>query len=578
MTPASFEELFPGKIPRESQVHIQELSEQLTCPAVILIEAPMGEGKTESAFQLADQLAAMAGQRGFYLGLPTQATSNQMFGRVCSFLEQRFRNDGPITTLLTHSHATLSPEFLTLLEKGRLFSELSAIGEEAEDGLIATSWFVRSKRGLLAPFAVGTVDQSLMSALITKRVFVRLFGLAGKVLIIDEVHAYDTYMSTLLDRLLEWLGALHSSVVLLSATLPAARRNALLESWARGAMADDSMAVAFAPYPRITTRTLTGKFCSSKLPTSSRSMRQLTVNRLAETSITSFLGQGLKDGGCAAIICNTVAKAQQLFALLERELDGFSRDADFPITLFHARFPFEERQQIEQAVFEAFGPSGNRPHRSVLVATQVVEQSLDLDFDLMISELAPIDLLLQRSGRLHRHSRFRPPGMKSPKISIIMPEMNEETGVPVFGRANSRVYHPYILLRTWLTLQNLDIIQTPQDIEALIEGVYYETIPELVTEQILKELRIQRASLIEDLNAARNEAANRFLPRPAADTPLWEFTANALEEDRPDLHDRLRAMTRLTDDSVQVVCLFGSPNSAFLDFAHRDGIEVCPDV
>jgi CRISPR-associated endonuclease/helicase Cas3 len=563
-----FELLFPGKQPRESQARIEVLAGELSEPAAILIEAPMGEGKTEAALLLADRLAAVAGQRGFYFGLPTQATSNQLFTRVCEFLDQRYHGTAAVPAILAHGHASLSPEFLNLLEKGRLFLELSSIGEEGTEGVFAASWFVQSKRALLTPFGVGTIDQALMASLITKHVFVRLFGLSGKVLVIDEVHAYDAYMSTLLERLVEWLGALRCSVVLLSATLPVARRNALLQAWAEGATGKPGAEIEIKDqrYPRVSLIRACGAVDSFALPVSERSHRSLGLRWLGWDSLAATLIDLLSGGGCAAVICNTVSQAQATYCDLRRVFDQ-QPEVDRPeLDLFHARFILEDRQRIEKRVFERFGPGdGTRPGKAVLVATQVIEQSLDLDFDLMVSELAPVDLLLQRSGRLHRHQRdARPQRLADPCLWIIDPGCTE-AGIPDFGRRNSGVYQPYILLRTWMALRCKGAVSLPDDVEELIEGVYGSSIGS-PTEAVRREaLERMKSAMDKDIANAAQEAKNRFLPKPHGDEPLSRFTANPLEEDNPEVHQRLQAVTRLADASVQAICLFGDPARPSLD-------------
>jgi CRISPR-associated endonuclease/helicase Cas3 len=567
-SPSLFGLLFPGKEPRKSQARIEFLARELTEPAAIFIEAPMGEGKTEAALQLADRLAAVTGQRGFYFGLPTQATSNQMFARVRDFLQGRYRGSAAVPMILAHGHASLSPEFLDLLTKGRVFSDLASVGEDATEGAFASSWFVQSKRGLLTPFGVGTIDQALMASLITKQVFVRMFGLAGKVLIIDEVHAYDAYMSTLLQRLIEWLGAMRCSVVLLSATLPVARRNALLQAWAEGATGKPASQVNVKDqkYPRVSLVGASGATESFALPVSERSRRLLRLGWLGHDTLAPTLIDLLSGGGCAAVICNTVSQAQEAYCDLHRAFDQ-QPEGDRPeLQLFHARFVFEDRLRIEQAVVERFGPGqAARPEKAVLVATQVVEQSLDLDFDLMISELAPVDLLLQRSGRLHRHQRnTRPNRLANPWLWIIDPGCHDN-GIPDFGRRNIGVYQRYILLKAWISLRQRTDVQLPDEVEELIESTYGNR-PEGYADDALREaLESAKSSMDIELANAGQEAKNRFLPKPAAEEPLSKFTANALEEDNPELHQRLQAVTRLADPSVQVVCLFGDPARPSLD-------------
>jgi CRISPR-associated endonuclease/helicase Cas3 len=564
-TESSFSSLFPGKRARPSQEKIEQIANGIEQPAAVLIEAPMGEGKTEAALQLADRFAGRAGARGFYFALPTQATSNQLFSRIAEFLEHRY---GAVPLNLAHGHASMTPAFLDLLERGRLYADLASVGDQRGDAVFAAAWFVQSKRALLAPFGVGTVDQALMASLITRHVFVRLFALAGKVLIVDEVHAYDAYMSTLLERLLEWLGALHCSVVLLSATLPLARRNALLEAWGRGAggQAQFHIQIADQRYPRVSLIRADGVAITAGLPVSDCSRRALLLDWLPPSRLVPALLDLLDDGGCAAVICNTVSRAQATFDELRHALAALPLEDRPELELFHARFVLEDRQRIEQRVFSRFGPdSPARPHKAILVATQVVEQSLDLDFDLMISEMAPIDLLLQRSGRLHRHSRnSRPAKLAAPCLRIMEPDV-DASGVPGFGGGTGKVYQPYILLRTWAALCERTSIQLPDDVEELIEAVYDSARECPGDEAFQSALSAAQATMTKDREKAKAEAESRYIHRPAAAMSLCSFTANPLEEDNPEVHAKLRAVTRLAEPSIDVVCLFGDLSQSFLD-------------
>jgi CRISPR-associated endonuclease/helicase Cas3 len=192
----TFHSLF-GFSPRPLQEAAVELADRLLTPALVIVEAPTGEGKTEAALYLADAWLRRAKQRGIYVAMPTQATSNQMLGRVRHYLAQRY-TERQANLLLLHGNAAWSEELNEL--------RLAAVDEESESTVVAHSWFLlNKKRALLAPFAVGTVDQALLSVLQTKHFFVRLFGLSHKTVIFDEVHAYDTYMATLFRHLLRWL-------------------------------------------------------------------------------------------------------------------------------------------------------------------------------------------------------------------------------------------------------------------------------------------------------------------------------------------------------------------------------------
>ena len=386
----------------------------------------MGEGKTEAAMYLADRFAARLGQRGCYFALPTQATSNQMFTRVREFLKGRYP-DNIVNLQLLHGHAALNAEFQTLLQSADAEPECVCEDNDLHDhrpGVIAAEWFTYRKRGLLAPFGVGTIDQALLAVLQTRHVFVRLFGLAHKTVIIDEVHAYDAYMTTLLERLLEWLAALGSSVVLLSATLPKARRDALASAYVKGLGGN----IALPPDDRYPRLTWVGQADSGSrhVETSERSSRKLSLQwidgAVPKDGDAFPLGErlrvALEAGGCAAVICNTVTQAQKVYLALKEYFVGNADDGAPILDLLHARFLFKDRDERERRCLVRFGKPGalvdfgdkdlrevRRPNRAVLVATQVIEQSLDLDFDLMVSDHAPVDLILQRAGRLHRHPR-----------------------------------------------------------------------------------------------------------------------------------------------------------------------------
>ncbi|GAI17071.1 unnamed protein product, partial [marine sediment metagenome] len=326
----------------------------------------------------------------------------------------------------------------------------------------AAEWFLPRKRGLLAPFGVGTIDQALLSVLQTKHYFVRLFGLAQKTVIIDEVHAYDMYMSTLLESLIAWLHALGSSVILLSATLPDNKRRALVRAYG-----GEPEILGSSTYPRITS--VSGTVTQSFEFEASRYV-ELCIRHVGDgiDSLIDDLRHTLKDGGCVAIICNTVKRAQQTYAAI-KQAGLVSPDE---LMLLHSRYPFEDRENREMAILRAFGKKGIRPKRAILVATQIIEQSLDLDFDLMVTDLAPADLVIQRAGRIHRHDNHRPSAMAKPTLWIRMPD-TDANGIPDLG-ASAYVYEPYFLLLSYLQLRDRPAISLPDDIPTIIEKVYSE--------------------------------------------------------------------------------------------------------
>lgn len=573
---------------------VEKLAGKIQTPCLVIIEAPMGEGKTEAAMYLADVWNADHDRRGCYFALPSQATSNQMYRRVKEFLEARFPGTR-ITYHLAHGHAALNSEAAPPVEPENVGTDDAKARESA--AVAAAEWFAKPKRALLAPYGVGTVDQALFAVLQTRHYFVRHFGLAHKAIIVDEVHAYDAYTTGLLKMLLRWLAALDAPIVLLSATLPAARRAELLKAYAEGrkAATEVKQVIAALPkvkYPRVTYLSASG---SDVVPVvASGKGKTLKVEWVTgcstgydpgeEFTLGSQLRDALEHGGCATLICNTVDRAQDVYRALG---DYFTGDADdgLPVLdLFHARFRQKERADIERRVLSRFGkpekdarraaedadeddesvPPVRRPHRAVLVATQVIEQSLDLDFDLMVSDFAPIDLLLQRSGRICRHSRPERPGAfrdDEPRLWLCAPE--ERGGIPRFDDGTAKVYedNSHVMLRSWLELKRRTnaeghvVVEIPEDIDILIEAAYSETEPPDNASPGLRreweETMTKQKTIIEEL-ARRAAAVN--LPSPLYESDFFEVRSEELEEDNPDVNKLRQALTR-SEPGVQVVCL-----------------------
>jgi CRISPR-associated endonuclease/helicase Cas3 len=572
--PLAFEELFPGiQHPNPLQRSVAELADRIDRPTLVIVEAPMGEGKTEAALYLADVCGARLGMHGHYLALPTMATSNQMFRRDKEFLKLRYHD--AIQLQLLHGHASLSTE-LEELETAFaglqtfLFDIKGIWGDGRESSVVASTWFSARKRGLLSPFGVGTIDQALLAVLQTKHVFVRLFGLANKTIVLDEVHAYDAYMSTLIERLLCWLASLGCTVVLLSATLPLERRNRLLAAFRSGSVGSDGSAeieTLGAAYPRISWA-IGDEFGERTVAVSELGRKHLGLQWIAESSadgwqpLANALADALVNGGCAAVICNTVARAQALYLALKDS----GRFAASELDLFHARFLFKDRDKRETRCLNRFGkPDGDgvcRPSRMVLVATQVIESSLDLDFDLMVSELAPVDLLLQRAGRLHRHARpERPRGLETPLMWVIAPSPDADR--PVFDKGSTYVYDEHVLLRTWLALRVLDLISVPEDVSRLIEAVYDDHAPNEGLSNASRERWLKTAEERDQhMREDADKAIDRYLKSPGFDGAIGGIAAAPREEDQPELHQALQALTRLSRPSVSVACFAGSLEAA----------------
>jgi len=573
--PRSFAELFPEMTPNPMQEMVTAIAADLVGPSLVVIEAPMGEGKTEAALSLVARWGAAGGWPACYVALPTQATSDQMFGRVRDFLASVYEED-LINLQLLHGHAALSADFAALrgADQG-MFVPSGIEGETGYDGapagVVAAEWFTHRKRGLLAPFGVGTIDQALLAVLQTRHGFVRLFGLADKTVVLDEVHAYDAYMSALMERLLAWLGALGSSVVLLSATLPVARRERLLAAYA-GGIGQSPPRLPVVPYPRLSWVSGAGAG-AHHVPASERGTKRVRLEwidgQVPSVAGTPFpLGERLREalagGGCAAVICNTVGRAQAVSQALRPYFPDEATDGEPELDLLHSRFLYGDRQVREQRALRRFGKErldapGQRPHRAVLVATQVIEQSLDLDFDLMVSDVAPVDLVLQRLGRLHRHRRANRPATVALPVVWLSRPLAEEEGVPTFDPGTTAVYDAHILLRSWLLLRAQEEIAVPGVIGDWIEQVY-DSGDEQLLDGATESVRQAWSTTLEELTARRRQdegVANRYriLP-PDYDDDILEDYNQLLEEDNPKVHPTLQALTRLGEPSVTLICLF----------------------
>lgn len=444
-------------IPNEMQL---KTLATITEPGIYVIEAPMGMGKTEAALWAAYQLLGSGKATGIYFALPTQATSNRMHIRMNQFISRISGAEN--TSRLIHGNSWL------MEKKIPLSPVVTNKGFGNEDARAGRDWFSSAKRALLAPFGIGTVDQALLGVVAAKHFFVRHFALAGKVVILDEVHSYDVYTGRLIDRLISTLEGLGCTVIVLSATLTGKRRRQIVAS---AEMPQDD---ANQPYPLITGQ-CNQQPCKpvSAMPPESRTVK---VDFIAVSDAVEQAVALARKGGSVLWICNTVGAAQQQFQLLESLAQG-----EFPVGLLHSRFPFWRREQLEQLWMARFGKDGKTRCPSILVSTQVVEQSVDLDADLLITELAPTDMLLQRLGRLWRHSRQNRP-VENPRICIIeedasleeLRSMEPPAIVKVLGK-KAKVYAPFVLLRTlerWkAAMGNVSI---PWQIRPMIEETYLD--------------------------------------------------------------------------------------------------------
>jgi CRISPR-associated endonuclease/helicase Cas3 len=366
-------------------------------PQLFILEDVTGSGKTEAAITLGGRLMSANLGQGIFIALPTMATSNAMYERLMQMYHLLYTDKENPSLILTHAARHLSESFMASVADPKQYT--------ADDETATTqcsAWLADNrKKALLADVGVGTIDQALLAILPTRFQSLRLFGLVGHVLIVDEVHAYDPYMNKLLQSMLIFHATLGGSAILLSATLPQHTKQELLQAFARG-RGESAPFLVKEDYPLCTAYSAQSGLTETGIDATPQRRCCVDVKIVTDCGEVERLIRDASDRGqCVCWIRNTVHDALEGYTQLK---DHIPTDK---LMIFHARFAMGDRLKIEQSVLSTFGKKSDALERSgkVLVATQVVEQSLDLDFDLMISDLAPMDLLIQRAGRLHRHQR-----------------------------------------------------------------------------------------------------------------------------------------------------------------------------
>ncbi|MFJ8676392.1 type I-E CRISPR-associated protein Cse1/CasA [Streptomyces sp. NPDC093589] len=478
---ASRFDLPPGAEIRPVQEAAVRMAREMAPSGLLIIEAPMGEGKTEAALAAAEVLAARTGAGGCLVALPTRATGDAMFSRLLTWLDHLPSAEGR-SVFLAHAKAALNDEWSGLVRAGsRPIAAVDVDGwqsvpspgsatRQSPCGLQAHQWLRGRKKGLLASFTVGTIDQVLFGGLKSRHLALRHLALAGKVVIIDEVHAYDAYMSTYLERVLEWLAAYKVPVILLSATLPAARRHALAEAYA-GTGAGAGVDLRADAYPLLTAVAPGKEPLTAQPPAASGRGTDIVLEPLDDDllSLGERLERELAGGGCALVVRNTV---DRVLEAAERLRERFGADR---VTVAHSRFVAADRASKDRDLRDRFGPDGARPTGPhVVVASQVVEQSLDIDFDLLVTDLAPVDLMLQRMGRVHRHSRQRPAQLRIARCLVTGVDWRSDPPEPIRGslgvyEGRHTLLRALGVLRPYLKGTPLSL---PADISPLVQAAY----------------------------------------------------------------------------------------------------------
>lgn len=490
------------------------LAQAVKNPGVYVLEAPMGAGKTEAAFFAAYQALQSGLARGVYFALPTQITANKIYERFAIFLSKI-------------SCSKMAPGLL----HGKAEEFLDSLRVSVTETSPGKSWFSYRKRGLLSPFAVGTVDQMLLAIMAVRHNAVRVFGLAGKVIIIDEVHSYDAYTNYLLLQLLELLKKLHCVVIVLSATLTKDARNRLLGG-----------DVETLSSTQLSYR-LEGKevqnFSFDTEETKEVLLQIQDGDEAEKKAIDEAIGRA-ETGQQVLWVENDVKTSQKIY----RVLAARSKDLGIECGLLHSRFTVEDRFGIENHWVPLYGKGDCRAREKrgrILVGTQILEQSLDIDADFLVTRLAVTDMVLQRVGRLWRHKEtVRPSGAKR-EVWILSPSLKEALAKPriAFG-TTACVYAPYFLYRTLEVFSKKKALSLPKDIPVLLEETYKErneTSEPLVSlkeefingnpslhipgvEEMKRKAHTQLASLIPGIEGDDDTVSTRYMQRESAEVLL----------------------------------------------------------
>jgi len=539
--PKPFAEVFPFR-PTPLQAALAGEIAPHEDTRLLLAESDTGSGKTEAALAWFFRLYAVGKVDGLYFALPTRVAARELYGRVLRAIDAAFEPAG-------------RPEPVLLAAPGYVQVEGQAVGavltdpqgtlwdDSARDQQRERLWSAeRPKRFLAAPVAVGTIDQALLSALQVKHGLLRSVCLDRHLLVVDEVHASDPYMREVLRTLLRGHLARGGCALLLSATLGESAAAAYFGR--EVAPLDDAVR---RPYPLLSAR-------QSVWPMPARHERRIDValssTLTSDDALLPDLAAALQAGARVLVVCNTVARANALFRGIEAYLEQYHPELlpalyglDGVRCPHHGRFAREDREWLDAAVTVQLGkdsPSGAR----LLIGTQTLEQSLDIDADWLVTDLAPMDVLIQRIGRLHRHTRAeRPNGFETPRVLVRVPDRDLDAFLTrdglLRGPAGLGSVYPdgRVLALTWRSLAADPVLRLPAQARARIEAAThpecFARLPEpwpthgaAIEGKELGEIRLALRSVVDDRPfgelhyADKGERVLTRLGRATYDIPL----------------------------------------------------------
>ena len=527
---AGFEGLF-GKQPRTVQQRVAKLVAGRDRPGVLVLEAPTGEGKTKAALHVAALLADQLGMSGLYVGMPTRATGNAVYQEVRRMLARR---ESSLIPVLAHSTARTEMARQDRLADEELGGPVAPEGlredadraEQREERKKVREFFWKDS-ALAAPVGIGTIDRALKGMLRSKRAYLHLANLSGKVLVLDEVHGYEVRTDRLIDRLMWFCGRLGIPVVLLSATLPIDRREELLREWQSGANDTGTPPLEHRPEePDGWQATWVDRESRERVPlTTSQQQRTVAIEHLddladdreqarsCDRELVNWAFDRLQDGGSAMILLDTKPRAKKALKRVREEVERRGLDYEV-IFVIGKELDGEVRRAREQQLYDELGWDATGPRKVIAVGTQVLE-NLDIDVDLLVSDLCPTDRLIQRIGRLHRYELADRPAPVARPVVGIASMRGQESRAPSrlkfpLGVANVHFRAP--LETTWTVMSKKDCVRLPEEVPALVHHTYVGVPNTKAREKALRQARL-----------AEHEADVRAVPR-STDGRFRDFT------------------------------------------------------
>ncbi|HID7803061.1 TPA: CRISPR-associated helicase Cas3' [Proteus mirabilis] len=535
-------------------------------PQLFILEDTTGSGKTEAALTLAHRLMEAGAADGFYFGLPTQATSNAMFSRVMDYYPKIFDEKSEVPSIvLAHGASTMNEQFMNIIKGG------NEQYNRADDTASAQcyQWLADSrKKALLATVGVGTLDQALLAMLPRRHQSLRLLGLNRKIIIFDEIHSADEFMFEIIEHLLSTHLHQGGSVILLTATLSLKQRQRIINGWFN-ALNKPQESIKSKNFPLATHLTYFPEVALKEYPLESRKevSRKVKVEVInEEQECIHIIINAINNGNCVVWIRNTVNDAIKAYLKIHKILPENSDNC----LLFHSRFTLQDRKTRENKVLSCFGKQSTSQQRTgkILIATQVFQESLDADADIMISDICPIDDLIQRAGRLHRHTRtidgnYIAGSIDKRESPILYVHAPLFTNTPSSDWLTENFSSTEAVYRSpgrlWLALRSviqLGEINMPRDARQLIESVYSDNADNEIPQSLIQKE-------INNIGEQKAKASKAQIQLLKINKGYSEESSEFWTEDRYDIS------TRFSDIELANILLLKKEENTYIPWVNK---------